>query len=33
VQALQAQGWSDVQQLRGGLNGWRDASLPTEGRS
>lgn len=32
VQALQAQGWSDVQQLRGGLNAWRDASLPTEGR-
>ena len=32
VQALQAQGWQDVHQLRGGLNGWREASLPTEGR-
>lgn len=32
VQALQAQGWPNVHQLRGGLNGWREASLLTEGR-
>ena len=32
VQALQGQGWSDVQQLRGGINAWREASLPTQGR-
>lgn len=32
VKALQAQGWESVHQLRGGLNGWREASLPTEGR-
>lgn len=33
VQALEAQGWSDVRQLRGGINAWREASLPTEGRA
>ncbi|MEX0431453.1 rhodanese-like domain-containing protein [Spiribacter insolitus] len=32
VQALQGQGWSEVRQLRGGINAWREASLPTEGR-
>lgn len=32
VQALQALGWSEVHQLRGGLNAWREASMPTEGR-
>lgn len=32
IQALEAQGWSDVRQLRGGINAWREASLPTEGR-
>lgn len=32
IQALEAQGWSDVRQLRGGINAWRAASLPTEGR-
>ncbi|MDR9433235.1 MAG: rhodanese-like domain-containing protein [Spiribacter sp.] len=32
VQALQAQGWSPVHQLRGGLDAWREASMPTEGR-
>ena len=32
VNALTAQGWSNVHQLKGGLNAWREASLPTEGR-
>ncbi len=32
VQALKANGWEPVHQLRGGLNAWRDASMPTEGR-
>jgi len=33
VNALKALGWPDVHQLRGGLNAWREASMPTEGRS
>ena len=32
IQALEALGWSDVSQLRGGIDAWREASLPTEGR-
>ena len=32
VNALKAQGWTDVHQLKGGLNAWREASMPTEGR-
>ena len=32
VKALQAQGWEQVHQLRGGLTAWRDAGLPIDGR-
>ena len=33
VNALKALGWPEVHQLRGGLNAWREASMPTQGRS
>jgi rhodanese-related sulfurtransferase len=33
VLALQAQGWETVHQLKGGIEAWREASMPTEGRS
>ena len=33
VNALKALGWAEVHQLRGGLNAWREASMPTQGRS
>ena len=32
VKALQAQGWDKVHQLRGGINAWRAAGLPIDGR-
>lgn len=32
VQALKAKGWETVYQLKGGINAWRENSLPTEGR-
>lgn len=32
VKALQAQGWEQVHQLRGGLSAWREAGLPIDGR-
>jgi len=33
VLALKAQGWESVQQLKGGIEAWREASMPTEGRN
>jgi len=32
VNALRELGWPEVYQLKGGLDAWRDASMPTEGR-